>query len=91
MLCFESSWVRRGTCGELEYLSYILTTVLIISVMAQYYDQVPLSSNGIRDTGIDAIAVGAGFGDIACSIECKGKGHRVMILEKVHKLRDLGQ
>ncbi|KAG1719930.1 monooxygenase [Suillus lakei] len=58
--------------------------------MAQRQDQVPLPSNDVRDTGIDVIVVGAGFGGIACAIECKRKGHRVMILEKVHELKDLG-
>ncbi|KAG2340006.1 monooxygenase [Suillus weaverae] len=58
--------------------------------MAEHRDQVPLPSNGVRDTGIDVIVVGAGFGGIACAIECKRKGHRVMILEKVHELKHLG-
>jgi len=59
--------------------------------MAEHQDQVPLPSNGVHDTGIDVIIVGAGFGGIACAIECKRKGHRVMILEKVHQLKQLGQ
>ncbi|KAG2121125.1 monooxygenase [Suillus cothurnatus] len=58
--------------------------------MAEHQDQVPLTGNGVRDTGIDVIIVGAGFGGIACAIECKRKGHRVMILEKVHELKRLG-
>jgi len=58
--------------------------------MAEYQDPVPLPSNGVHDTGIDVIVVGAGFGGIACAIECKRKGHRVMILEKVHQLKQLG-
>jgi 2-polyprenyl-6-methoxyphenol hydroxylase-like FAD-dependent oxidoreductase len=59
--------------------------------MAEHQDQVLLTGNGVRDTGIDVIIVGAGFGGIACAIECKRKGHRVMILEKVHELKRLGQ
>jgi 2-polyprenyl-6-methoxyphenol hydroxylase-like FAD-dependent oxidoreductase len=59
--------------------------------MAEHQDQVPLTGNGVRDTGIDVIIVGAGFGGIACAIGCKRKGHRVMILEKVHELKRLGQ
>ncbi|KAG1804550.1 uncharacterized protein BJ212DRAFT_1284216 [Suillus subaureus] len=58
--------------------------------MAEHQDQVPLTGDGVHDTGIDVIVVGAGFGGIACAIECKRKGHRVMILEKVHELKHLG-
>lgn len=50
----------------------------------------PLPSDGVRDTGIDVIVVGAGFGGIACAVECKRKGHRVMIFEKVPELKQLG-
>ncbi|KAG2136073.1 monooxygenase [Suillus bovinus] len=50
----------------------------------------PPPSDDIRDTGIDVIVVGAGFAGIACAVECKRKGHRVMILEKVHELKQLG-
>ncbi|KAG1752292.1 monooxygenase [Suillus paluster] len=58
--------------------------------MAQNQDQAPtLPSSGVRDTGIDVIVVGAGFGGIACAIECKRKGHRVMVFEKVHELKTL--
>lgn len=59
--------------------------------MAELHQDPPLPSNGARDTGIDVIVVGAGFGGIACAIECKRKGHRVMIIEKVHELKQLGQ
>ncbi|KAG1841225.1 monooxygenase [Suillus subalutaceus] len=58
--------------------------------MAEHQDQVPLPSDGVSDTGIDVIVVGAGFGGLACAIECKRKGHRVMILEKVHESKQLG-
>ncbi|KAG1767549.1 monooxygenase [Suillus occidentalis] len=42
-----------------------------------------------RPGRIDVIVVGAGFGGIACAVECKRKGHRVMIIEKVHELKQL--
>lgn len=58
--------------------------------MAEHQDHVPLPSSDVRATGIDVIVVGAGFGGIACAIECKRKGHRVMILEKVRELKQLG-
>ncbi|KAG2065133.1 FAD/NAD(P)-binding domain-containing protein [Suillus decipiens] len=58
--------------------------------MAEHQDQVPLPSDNVHDTGIDVIVVGAGFGGIACAIECKRKGHRVMILEKVREMKQLG-
>ncbi|KAG1767550.1 monooxygenase [Suillus occidentalis] len=45
---------------------------------------------GVRDTGIDVIVVGAGFGGIACAVECKRKGHRVVVVEKVGELKQLG-
>ncbi|KAG0698084.1 monooxygenase [Suillus ampliporus] len=59
--------------------------------MAQNQDQAPsLPNSGVRDTGIDVIVIGAGYGGIACAIECKRKGHRVMVLEKVDELKTLG-
>ncbi|KAG1901830.1 monooxygenase [Suillus fuscotomentosus] len=58
--------------------------------MAEHQDHGPLPSSDVRATGIDVIVVGAGFGGIACAIECKRKGHRVMILEKVPELKQLG-
>ncbi|KAG1752291.1 uncharacterized protein EDB91DRAFT_1333356 [Suillus paluster] len=52
--------------------------------MAQIQDRAPsLPNSGVRDTGIDVIVVGAGFGGIACAIECKRKGYRVMVFEKL--------
>lgn len=58
--------------------------------MAELHQDTPLPSDDVRDTGIDVIVVGAGFGGIACAVECKRKGHRVMIIEKVHELKQLG-
>ncbi|KAG2046616.1 FAD/NAD(P)-binding domain-containing protein [Suillus hirtellus] len=58
--------------------------------MAGHQDHVPLPSSDVRATGIDVIVVGAGFGGIACAIECKRKGHRVMILEKAGTKATLG-
>lgn len=36
----------------------------------------------IRATGIDVLIVGCGFAGLACAIECKQKGHSVVVLEK---------
>lgn len=58
--------------------------------MAELHRDPPLPSDDVRDTGIDVIVVGAGFGGIACAVECKRKGHRVMVIEKVHGLKHLG-
>jgi 2-polyprenyl-6-methoxyphenol hydroxylase-like FAD-dependent oxidoreductase len=51
----------------------------------------PSDHDSVRDTGIDVIVVGAGFGGIACAVECKRKGHRVVVVEKVRELKQLGQ
>jgi 2-polyprenyl-6-methoxyphenol hydroxylase-like FAD-dependent oxidoreductase len=59
--------------------------------MAEVHQDPLLPSNEIRDTGIDVIVVGAGFGGIACAVECKRKGHRVTVIEKVHEMKQLGQ
>ena len=45
----------------------------------------PPNSSGIR-----IIIVGAGFAGLACAIECKRKGHEVLILEKFAELKILG-
>ncbi|KAH7908345.1 monooxygenase [Hygrophoropsis aurantiaca] len=39
---------------------------------------------------IEVIVVGAGYAGLACAIECKRKGHRVLILEKVTQLKVMG-
>ncbi|KAH7929063.1 monooxygenase [Leucogyrophana mollusca] len=36
------------------------------------------------------IIVGAGYAGLACAIECKRKGHQVLVLEKVQKFKVLG-
>jgi len=41
-------------------------------------------------TGIKIIVVGAGYAGLACAIECTRKGHDVVILERVQKLKVLG-
>jgi len=41
-------------------------------------------------SGIKIVVVGAGYAGLACAIECTRKGHEVVILEKVQKLKILG-
>lgn len=41
-------------------------------------------------TGIKVIIVGAGFAGLGCAIECKRKGHDVVVLEKFRELKVLG-
>ena len=41
-------------------------------------------------SGIKVVIVGAGFAGLACAIECKRKGHTVLVLEKFRKLKILG-
>ncbi|EGO20741.1 hypothetical protein SERLADRAFT_442075 [Serpula lacrymans var. lacrymans S7.9] len=43
-----------------------------------------------NSTGINIIVVGCGYGGLACAIECKRKGHRVTILEKIPEFKVLG-
>jgi NADPH-dependent 2,4-dienoyl-CoA reductase/sulfur reductase-like enzyme len=45
----------------------------------------------LNSTGIKVIIVGAGFAGLACAIECKRKGHDVVILEKFKELKQLGE
>ena len=44
-----------------------------------------------NSTNIKIIIVGAGFAGLACGIECKRKGHDVVILEKFSELKTLGE
>lgn len=46
----------------------------------------PLGSSGIH-----VIIVGAGFAGLACAIECRRKGHTVIVLEKFKELKILGE
>ncbi|KIJ64201.1 hypothetical protein HYDPIDRAFT_175598 [Hydnomerulius pinastri MD-312] len=41
-------------------------------------------------TGIKIVIVGAGYGGLACAIECTRKGHEVIVLEKVKELKIQG-
>lgn len=43
-----------------------------------------------NSTGIKIIIVGAGIAGLACGIECKRKGHEVLLLEKFRELKILG-
>ena len=50
------------------------------------YEQVaPPNSSGIR-----VLIVGAGFAGLSCAIECKRKGHEVIVLEKFREMKILG-
>jgi FAD binding domain len=42
-------------------------------------------------TGIKVIVIGSGFAGLACAIECKRKGHDVLVLEKFSELKVLGE
>jgi len=42
-------------------------------------------------TRIKVVIVGSGFAGLACAIECKRKGHDVLVLEKFPELRVLGE
>ncbi|KAL5524145.1 hypothetical protein ACEPAG_8318 [Sanghuangporus baumii] len=43
-----------------------------------------------NSSGIKVITVGAGFAGLSCAIECKRKGHEVIILERFSELKILG-
>ncbi|KLO05518.1 monooxygenase [Schizopora paradoxa] len=43
-----------------------------------------------NSTQIKIIIVGAGFAGLACAIECKRKGHEVVVLEKFSEMKILG-
>ncbi|KAH8119508.1 monooxygenase [Phellopilus nigrolimitatus] len=43
-----------------------------------------------NSTGIKVVIVGAGFAGLACAIECKRKGHEVLLLEKFKELKIIG-
>lgn len=50
------------------------------------YERVaPPNSSGIR-----VLIVGAGFAGLSCAIECKRKGHEVIVLEKFREMKILG-
>lgn len=40
---------------------------------------------------VRVIIVGAGYAGLGCAIECKRKGHDVVVLEKVKKFGILGE
>ena len=42
-------------------------------------------------SGIKVIIVGAGFAGLACAIECRRKGHEVIVLERFPELKILGE
>ncbi|EIW78875.1 FAD/NAD(P)-binding domain-containing protein [Coniophora puteana RWD-64-598 SS2] len=41
-------------------------------------------------SGVEVIIVGCGFGGLACAIECRRKGHHVIVLERMPTFRVLG-
>ncbi|KAH7908344.1 monooxygenase [Hygrophoropsis aurantiaca] len=40
-----------------------------------------------KSTGVKIVIVGAGYGGVACAIECSRKGHDVVVVEKLSELR----
>ncbi|KAH8119617.1 monooxygenase [Phellopilus nigrolimitatus] len=44
-----------------------------------------------NSTGVKVVIVGAGFAGLTCAIECKRKGHEVLLLEKFKELKILGE
>jgi NADPH-dependent 2,4-dienoyl-CoA reductase/sulfur reductase-like enzyme len=41
-------------------------------------------------TGIKVIVVGAGLGGLACAIECRRKGHEVIVFENAPEITRIG-
>jgi len=41
-------------------------------------------------TGINVIVVGAGLGGLACAIECRRKGHNVLVFENAPEIMRIG-
>jgi monoamine oxidase len=41
-------------------------------------------------TGLKVIIVGAGLGGLACAIECRRKGHEVMVFENAPEIMRIG-
>src|SRR5579859_1453302 len=41
-------------------------------------------------TGLKVIIVGAGLGGLACAIECRRKGHQVIVFENAPEIRRIG-
>ena len=41
-------------------------------------------------TGINVIIVGAGLGGLACAIECRRKGHNVIVVENAPEIMRIG-
>ena len=42
------------------------------------------------DTGLNVIVVGAGLGGLACAIECRRKGHNVIVFENAPEIMRIG-
>ena len=41
-------------------------------------------------TGLNVIVVGAGIGGLACAIECRRKGHKVVVFENAARIMRIG-
>jgi thioredoxin reductase len=41
-------------------------------------------------TGLEVIIVGAGLGGLACAIECRRKGHQVIVFENAPEIMRIG-
>ena len=50
-----------------------------------------MADNSLAPDVARVIIVGAGYAGLGCAIECKRKGHDVIVLEKVKTLRTLGK
>ena len=48
-------------------------------------------SSQVASEVVRVIIVGAGFAGLGCAIECKRKGHHVVVLEKVGTFKMLGE
>ena len=49
------------------------------------------SSVASESEAVRVIIVGAGYAGLGCAIECKRKGHDVVVLEKVETFKILGE
>jgi phytoene dehydrogenase-like protein len=43
-----------------------------------------------KSTGLNVIVVGAGLGGLACAIECRRKGHNVIVFENAPEIMRIG-
>lgn len=53
--------------------------------------QTAMTDNSLAPDVARVIIVGAGYAGLGCAIECKHKGHDVIVLEKVGTFKMLGE